>query len=185
MNGNLKVDNKDFTVKLSDDKKTATVAATAGNQYYVGSKDVTVGGEVVKVGTPIISNVKVAGNKATVILSGEADGAVGYDYVISTDRDCIKNKNYDSISKNQVQTSTTFKYVQQGTYYAYCHAWKRDENGKKVFGEWSIKYGPHGRFLACPGFPECKNTKPYFEKIGVACPKCGKEIVLKKTKKRT
>lgn len=46
-----------------------------------------------------------------------------------------------------------------------------------------IKYGPHGRFLACPGFPECRNTKPYLEKIGVACPKCGKEIVLRKTKK--
>ena len=46
-----------------------------------------------------------------------------------------------------------------------------------------IKYGPHGRFLACPGFPECRNTKPYFEKIGVACPQCGKDIVLKKTKK--
>ncbi len=46
-----------------------------------------------------------------------------------------------------------------------------------------IKYGPHGRFLACPGFPECRNTKPYFEKIGVACPKCGRDIVLKKTKK--
>ena len=46
-----------------------------------------------------------------------------------------------------------------------------------------IKYGPHGRFLACPRFPECRNTKPYFEKIGVACPKCGKDIVLKKTKK--
>lgn len=46
-----------------------------------------------------------------------------------------------------------------------------------------IKYGPHGRFLACPGFPECRNTKPYFEKIGVACPKCGKDIVLKKTEK--
>ena len=46
-----------------------------------------------------------------------------------------------------------------------------------------IKYGPHGRFLACPGFPECRNTKPYFEKIGVACPKCGKDVVLKKTKK--
>ncbi len=46
-----------------------------------------------------------------------------------------------------------------------------------------IKYGPHGRFLACPGFPECRNTKPYFEKIGVACPKCGKDLVLKKTKK--
>ncbi len=46
-----------------------------------------------------------------------------------------------------------------------------------------IKYGPHGKFLACPGFPECKNTKPYYEKINVACPKCGKDIVLKKTRK--
>ncbi|MBD5465840.1 MAG: type I DNA topoisomerase, partial [Lachnospiraceae bacterium] len=46
-----------------------------------------------------------------------------------------------------------------------------------------IKYGPHGRFLACPGFPDCRNTKPYLEKIGVPCPKCGKEVVLKKTKK--
>ena len=46
-----------------------------------------------------------------------------------------------------------------------------------------IKYGPHGRFLACPGFPECRNTKPYLEKIGVKCPKCGREIVERKTKK--
>lgn len=46
-----------------------------------------------------------------------------------------------------------------------------------------FKYGPHGRFLACPGFPECRNTKPYYEKIGVACPKCGKDVVLKKTRK--
>lgn len=46
-----------------------------------------------------------------------------------------------------------------------------------------IKYGPHGRFLACPGFPECRNTKPYLEKIGVVCPKCGKDVVLRKTKK--
>ena len=46
-----------------------------------------------------------------------------------------------------------------------------------------IKYGPHGKFLGCPGFPECRNTKPYFEKIGVDCPKCGKDLVIKKTKK--
>ena len=46
-----------------------------------------------------------------------------------------------------------------------------------------IKYGPHGRFLACPGFLECKNTKPYFEKIGISCPKCGGDIVMKKTRK--
>lgn len=46
-----------------------------------------------------------------------------------------------------------------------------------------IKYGPHGKFLACPGFPECRNTKMYLEKIGVPCPLCGKDIVVRKTKK--
>lgn len=46
-----------------------------------------------------------------------------------------------------------------------------------------IKYGPHGKFLACPGFPECRNIKPYLEKIGVACPKCGKDIVIRMSKK--
>lgn len=46
-----------------------------------------------------------------------------------------------------------------------------------------IKYGPHGKFLACPGFPECKNTKPYLEKAGVPCPKCGKDVIIRKTKK--
>ena len=46
-----------------------------------------------------------------------------------------------------------------------------------------IKYGPHGKFLACPGFPECRNTKTYFEKTGVTCPKCGGDIVIKKTQK--
>jgi DNA topoisomerase-1 len=46
-----------------------------------------------------------------------------------------------------------------------------------------IKYGPHGKFLACPGFPDCKNTKPYLEKIGVSCPYCGSDIVVRKTKK--
>ena len=46
-----------------------------------------------------------------------------------------------------------------------------------------IKYGPHGKFLACPGFPECRNTKPYLEKAGVRCPKCGKEVIIRRTKK--
>ena len=46
-----------------------------------------------------------------------------------------------------------------------------------------IKYGPNGRFLACPGFPECRNTKPYYEKTGVLCPKCGNDIALKLTRK--
>ncbi|MBQ7562915.1 MAG: type I DNA topoisomerase [Lachnospiraceae bacterium] len=54
-----------------------------------------------------------------------------------------------------------------------------EECGRKMV----IKYGPHGKFLACPGFPECRNTKPYLEKIGVTCPKCGGELVIRKTKK--
>ncbi|MBQ0028084.1 MAG: type I DNA topoisomerase [Lachnospiraceae bacterium] len=47
----------------------------------------------------------------------------------------------------------------------------------------NIKYGPHGRFQACSGFPDCRNTKPYYEKIDVACPKCGQDIVIKATRK--
>ena len=46
-----------------------------------------------------------------------------------------------------------------------------------------IKYDLMEDSFACPGFPDCRNTKPYYEKIGVACPKCGGEIVMKKTKK--
>jgi len=54
-----------------------------------------------------------------------------------------------------------------------------EECGRPMY----IKYGPHGRFQACSGFPECRHTKPYFEKIGVACPKCGQDIVIKATRK--
>lgn len=46
-----------------------------------------------------------------------------------------------------------------------------------------IKYGPHGKFLACPGFPECKNTKPFVEYAGFKCPACGSDCVKKRSKK--
>ena len=46
-----------------------------------------------------------------------------------------------------------------------------------------IKFGPHGKFLACPGFPECRNTKPLVVKAGVKCPECGKDLIIRKTKK--
>ncbi|MBR1444274.1 MAG: topoisomerase DNA-binding C4 zinc finger domain-containing protein, partial [Firmicutes bacterium] len=46
-----------------------------------------------------------------------------------------------------------------------------------------IKYGRFGKFLACPGFPECRNTKPFFEDAGVNCPECGGKVLIKKTKK--
>ena len=135
MNGNLKVDNKNFTVTLSDDKKTATVAATTGNKYYIGSKEIELEAEDAKVGQAIISDVVINGNTVTPVLSGDADGAVGYDYVLATEENTTDGR--IDISKNILSTHTNFYYVPEGTYYVYCHAWKRGEDGKKVFGEWS------------------------------------------------
>ena len=144
MNGSVKLtEGKDYEVVYGDNKAigegTVTVKALDSNKNYTGSQTVkfNIVESAAEIGTPVISSVKVVGNKATVILSGDAEGASGYDYVISTDKNCTTSKDYDAISKNQVQTSTAFKYVQKGTYYAYCHAWTRDKNGKKVFGEWS------------------------------------------------
>jgi len=54
-----------------------------------------------------------------------------------------------------------------------------EECGRKLV----IKMGRYGRFLACPGFPECRFTKPLLEGIGVLCPDCGGEVVLKRSKK--
>ena len=45
------------------------------------------------------------------------------------------------------------------------------------------KYGKYGKFLACPGYPECKNTKPIVETINVPCPKCGAVVQVRKTKR--
>ena len=136
--GRVDVETTEYTVEKKDGK--VTVTANKDSKNYTGSKTVNAVTEDQKPGTPMISSVKVVGNQATAILSGDSEGAAGYDYVISTDRDCIKNKDYASVNKNQVSTSTTFKYVQQGTYYAYCHAWKRDANGMKVFSDWSNAY---------------------------------------------
>ena len=147
----------EYTVKYADD--SLTVTASKDSKYYTGSQTVKVIREnEASIGAPVITNVRVTGNKATVILGGEAANASGYDYVISTDRDCIVNKDYDSISKNQVSTSTTFKYVGQRTYYAYCHAWTRDENGKKVFGEWSNAY-PFSVTAITPDTPVITNVE--------------------------
>ena len=46
-----------------------------------------------------------------------------------------------------------------------------------------VKYGKYGKFLACPGYPECKNVKPFVEKIDVPCPVCGGEVHVRKTKR--
>ena len=142
MCGNVVVAPIEYTVDKDGAKNTITVTATKDNKNYKGSK--TVSAVVItpeeKPETPMIQSVKVVGNKATVILSGETEGATGYDYVISTDKDCITNKDYDKVNKNVLNTDTTFTYVQQDVYYAYCHAWKRGADGKKVFSDWSNAY---------------------------------------------
>ena len=157
--GSIIVPSADYTVTKDAAADKVTVTAAKDSKNYTGSK--TVSADVApaeKPDAPMISNVKVVGNKATVILSGEASDAAGYDYVIATDRDCITNKAYDGVSKNQATTSTSFKYVQQGTYYAYCHAWKRDENGKKVFSDWSNAY-PFVVSAITPDAPVITNVK--------------------------
>ena len=45
-----------------------------------------------------------------------------------------------------------------------------------------VKVGRYGKFIACPGYPECKNIKKYVEKTGVTCPKCGGDVIIKRTK---
>ena len=138
LNGNVIVPATEYDVKDNGDG-TATVTAKADSKSYTGSQKVSVK-KSENVGAPVISNVKVTGNNATVVLSDEAEGASGYDYVISTSKDPSDRDARIDVVKNQVQTTANFKYVPQGTYYAYCHAWTRDENGMKVFGGWSNSY---------------------------------------------
>ena len=129
----------DYTLSYGENKEVGvgTVTITAKGNNYKGTKEVTFNIVAAKpeIGKAMISEVRVSGNTVTPVLSGDVDGAVGYDYVIATAED-YENGRVD-ISKNVLKTNTNFYYVQEGTYYAYCHAWKRDENGKKVFGAWS------------------------------------------------
>ena len=142
MNGSVKLtEGKDYEVSYGENKEigegTVTIKALSSNKNYTGSQTVkfNIVKETPAVGQAMISEVRVSGNTVTPVLSGDVDGAVGYDYVIATEED-TQNGRVD-ISKNVLKTNTNFYYVQEGTYYAYCHAWTRDENGKKVFGEWS------------------------------------------------
>ena len=145
MNGSVKlVEGKDYEVTYGENKEvgegTVTIKALSSNKNYTGSQTAkfNIIKETPAVGQAMISEVRVSGNTVTPVLSGDVDGAVGYDYVIATEED-TQNGRVD-ISKNILKTNTNFYYVQKGTYYAYCHAWKRDENGKKVFGAWSNIY---------------------------------------------
>ena len=138
MNGTALVDSNDYDMTVADGK--VTISAKEDSKNYTGTKTVDIKHELEKPATPMLSNVVVSGNTATAVLSEDVEGATGYDFVIGTSRDCITTKDYVKVNKNVLKTETPFTYVQQGTYYAYCHAWKRDENGQKIFSDWSNAY---------------------------------------------
>ena len=122
---------------------------------------------IMKESFPIIVDEHFTANMES-LLDGVAEGKVNWKSVISNfypDLDAAVKEAEKELEKVTIHDEET------------------DEICEVCGRNMVIKYGPHGKFLACPGFPECRNTRPYFEKIGVACPKCGKDVVIKKTKK--
>ena len=151
-----------------------TITTLLGRRYIIKeNKNLYVSelGEVVnrimKEEFPIIVDEQFTSNMES-LLDMVEEGTVDWKSVISNfypDLDEAVKKAEEKLDKVEIEDEVTDVLCE------YC--------GRNMV----IKYGPHGRFLACPGFPDCRNTKPLFEKTGIACPKCGKQIVLKKTRK--
>lgn len=102
------------------------------------------------------------------LLDGVADGQVNWKMVVSNfypDLASAVEKAEQELEKIKIEDEVTEEICEV------C--------GKNMV----VKYGPHGKFLACPAFPECRYTKPYYEKIGVECPKCGSDIVIRMSRK--
>lgn len=114
-------------------KPDGTKITADGVTHCTDGAKVAYDGTILKPARAMIENVEIKGNKAKTILSGEVFGAEGYDYVISENPNCIVDKDYLDVNKNELLTTTDFYYVQKGTYYAYCHAWIRDENGRFIY----------------------------------------------------
>lgn len=116
---------------------------------------------------PSIVDVSFTANMES-LLDGVAEGKVRWKTIIENfypDLDAAVKKAEEELEEVKIEDEVTDVIC--------------EECGRNMV----IKYGPHGKFLACPGFPDCRNTKPYLEKIGVKCPMCGKDVVIRKTKK--
>lgn len=141
------------------------VAKEKKNLYLSDLGDIV--NEIMKSAFPSIVNVNFTATMET-LLDGVAEGSVKWKSIIRNfypDLEEAINHAEQALEKIKIEDEVTDTICEN------C--------GKNMV----IKYGPHGKFLACPGFPDCRNTKPYFEKIGVKCNKCGGEIVIKKTQK--
>ena len=182
-NGNVIVPEKEYDVKDNGDG-TVTVTAKKDSKNYTGTQKVTIEEMETEVGKSFIKEVKVVGNKATVVLEGDVDGATGYDFVVSTNgQSSDKNR---LVNKNVLATETTFQYLQQGIYYAHCHAWKK-VNGKKVFGEYSEAF-PFSVTAITPDQPSVTSVKVSKNTVKVTYTKSanatGYDLVLGKSVKK-
>ncbi|MDC7289106.1 hypothetical protein NXH76_14955 [Blautia schinkii] len=141
MNGYIPVPTTEYTSKDNGDG-TYTVSANTASKSYTGSTTVKTEGQKPddKPVAPFIQQVNVVGNKATVVLAGDTEGSTGYDYVISKSNVFSDKASRVGVNANVLSTQTTFRYVDQGVYYAYLHSWKRGADGKKIFSAWSNAY---------------------------------------------
>ncbi len=151
-----------------------TISTLLKRRYIVHEKKAifvtelgTVVNEIMKESFPTIVNYNFTANMES-LLDGVEEGKVEWKSIIRNFYPDLE----DSVKKAESELATV-KIADEET----------DIKCEKCGRNMVIKYGPHGKFLACPGFPECRNTKPYLERIGVKCPKCGKDIVRRKTKK--
>ena len=157
-NSGVVVPSSEYTVTYETDY--VVITANEDSKYYTGSTQAEYVDEKPdsKPATPVITNVKVNGNKVVVEMAGESEGASGYDFVISDSNNYTDNRLTNGINKNCLTTSTTYTYVPQGMHYAYVHAWKRGEDGQKVFSEWSNIY-PFVVSAITPEQPVITSTK--------------------------
>ena len=176
MNGSILVDESEYDLTIADGK--VTVTATEGNKNYEGSQTVDIETELERPETPQIARVEVNGNKAKVVLEGECDGATGYDFVISTNGQSSDANRL--VNKNILGTETTFQYLQQGMYWAHCHAWKRVD-GVKVFSEYSQAF-PFSITSITPEQPVITSMKKSGRNLTVTWTQCtnatGYDIVM-------
>ena len=158
--------------------RPSTYAPTIGvilNRRYIVKEGknifVTEMGEVVNQmmmeAFPVIVDANFTANMET-LLDGVEEGTVKWKTIIENfypDLDSAVTKAEEDLAKIEIKEELS------------------DEVCEVCGRQMVIKYGAHGKFIACPGFPECKNTKPFFEKVGIPCPKCGQDVVIRRTRK--
>lgn len=115
------------------------IVDTDGNVYAMDGSVSDKDGNCVKPAKAMIKNAYTYKNKnqVKVVLYDSCKGAQGYDYVIGKSSNMLQAKEYEKVNKNRKGLKTTFTYMDKGTWYVACHAWVKDANGKKTFGEWS------------------------------------------------